>query len=78
MAKFKKIGIFESKAKLSELIQRVLAGERFYITRRGKKVAQLGPVEEEKKPLVRGAAKNRDYQMVADFDEPINEMKDYM
>ena len=70
--------MFESKMKLSELVRRVLAGERFYITRRGKRVAELRPVEEEKKPLVRGSAKNPDFWMAEDFDSPLEDLKDYM
>lgn len=78
MAKPIEVGMFESKAKLSELVQRVLAGERFYITRRGKRVAALGPVEEERRPLTRGGAKNPGYAMAEDFTSPIDDMKDYM
>ena len=33
MAAPKEVGMFESKTRLSELVQRVLRGERFYITR---------------------------------------------
>ncbi|MDY0000009.1 MAG: type II toxin-antitoxin system prevent-host-death family antitoxin [Polyangia bacterium] len=69
--------MFESKTKLSELVQRVLAGERFYITRRGKRVALLGPVEEEKRPLVRGSARNPGYQMSEDFTSSIDDFEDY-
>jgi prevent-host-death family protein len=72
------IGMFESKMKLSELVRRVLEGERFYITRRGKRVAELRPVEEDKKPLVRGCAKNAGYEMADDFDDPLEDMKDYV
>ena len=36
------IALFEAKNRLSELIERVQAGEVFVITRRGKVVAQLG------------------------------------
>ncbi len=35
------IALFEAKNRLSELIDRVLAGEEFSITRRGKVVARL-------------------------------------
>lgn len=35
------IALFEAKNRLSELIDRVLAGEEFAITRRGKVVARL-------------------------------------
>lgn len=36
------IALFEAKNRLSELIERVQAGEVIVITRRGKPVAQLG------------------------------------
>lgn len=72
------IGIFEAKTHLSEIIQRVRAGEHFYITRRGKRVAELRPTATTRQPLVRGAAKNADYRMADDFDEPLEDMKDYM
>ncbi len=64
--------------KLSELVRRVLAGERFYITRRGKRVAELCPVEEAKKPLVRGCAQNPGYRMAEDFDDPLEDSEEYM
>jgi prevent-host-death family protein len=78
MSDHQEIGMFESKMKLSELVRRVQAGERFYITRRGKRVAELRPVEEEKKPLVRGCAKNAGYSMAEDFDEPLEDLEEYM
>ncbi len=42
------IGIDEAKNKLSELLDRVEAGEFFAITRRGKQVALLTPVHHER------------------------------
>jgi len=41
------IALFEAKNRLSELIERVQAGERFEITRRGKVVASLAPAQDE-------------------------------
>lgn len=38
------IGAYEAKTKLPELLRRVEAGERFVITHRGHRVAELGPV----------------------------------
>ena len=38
------VGSFEAKTRLSELLQRVLNGERFTITRHGTPVAELVPV----------------------------------
>ena len=39
------VALFEAKNRLSELIDRVQAGEEFVITRRGKVVARLAPPE---------------------------------
>lgn len=41
----------EAKAKLSELVDRVEAGETVDITRRGKLVARLCPVEQPRPPI---------------------------
>lgn len=78
MGKVTEVGIFESKTTFSELIQRVMAGERFYITRRGQRVAELGPIVHDRKPLTRGAAKNPAYRMSDDFDAPLSDLRDYM
>ena len=48
------INIAEAKAKLSELLDRALAGEEIVIARAGKPLARLTPVE-EMKPRVPGA-----------------------
>lgn len=42
------IGAYEAKTKLPELLREVQAGKRFTITNRGKAVAELVPVSEEK------------------------------
>jgi prevent-host-death family protein len=39
-----RIGAYEAKTKLPELLRRVEAGERFTITNRGQPVAELRPV----------------------------------
>jgi prevent-host-death family protein len=41
------IGAFEAKTHLSSLLERVEKGERFIITRHGRPIAQLVPVEHE-------------------------------
>ena len=41
------VGIYDAKNKLSELLDRVEAGEVIAITRHGKKVALLTPVNQE-------------------------------
>lgn len=42
----KEIGAFEAKTKLSELLRRVEEGESFRVTRHGRPVAILSPVDE--------------------------------
>ena len=72
------IGIFESKTHFSEIIRRVMAGERFVITRHGKQVAELRPVEPNKRPLRFGSSRRPGYRMAPDFDEPLEDFGEYM
>lgn len=41
----RKVGLFEAKQKLSELVTRASQGERIGITRRGKLAAVMGPAQ---------------------------------
>ena len=43
----RKVGLFEAKQKLSELVERASRGERIGITRRRKLAAQIVPAQEE-------------------------------
>lgn len=45
------IGIFEAKAKLSEIVRQAEAGQRFTITVRGRPVAEIGPAPVSKPAL---------------------------
>jgi prevent-host-death family protein len=72
------IGLFAAKTHLSEIVQRVEAGERFFITRRGTRIAELRPVTPAKRPLERGSARSDAYFMADDFDEPLADLADYM
>jgi prevent-host-death family protein len=47
----RKVGLFEAKQKLSELVERAERGERTGITRRGKLVAEIVPAPSEKPDL---------------------------
>jgi len=51
------IGAFEAKTRLSSLLERVAQGETFTITRHGKPVAQLVPLERRDPERVRAAIK---------------------
>jgi prevent-host-death family protein len=43
----RKVGLFEAKQKLSELVERAGRGERIGITKHGKLAAVMGPAEEK-------------------------------
>ena len=75
------VGTFEAKTHLSQLLDRVEEGQSIYITRRGKRVAQLVPPEPKKKKKSGwGCAKGKpgEFYMAPDFDEPLEEFKEYM
>ena len=61
MGVVRKVGAFEAKTKLSELLDRVERGEEIIITRRGKPVARVVPVQgttrEERKAQAEEALK---------------------
>ena len=71
------IGAFQAKTHLSELLQKVEQGESFVITRRGKAVAELNPLNIKKTGLQPGWAKGS-FKIADDFDEALEEFKDYM
>ena len=74
------VPIAEAKAKFSELVKRVEAGEEVLVTRHGKVVARLAPPAApltEKKPLL-GAFKDEHFWMAADFDEFGPEWDEYV
>lgn len=75
--KVQELGAFEAKTHLARLLDAVERGEKIYITRRGKRVAQLSPAEEPKKAKF-GCAKGKGFYMSPDFDEPLEDFKDYM
>ena len=74
----KEIGVFETKTHLSEIIQKVQEGQTYYITKRGKQVAELRPMAPKKQPFVKGCAKNDGYWMSTDFNEPLEDLRSYM
>lgn len=73
--KDREIGVLEAKILLAELIERVAAGERFYIMRRGERVAELRPATAEKLPFERGCAARAAYRMAPDFGD---ELEDFL
>ena len=45
------VSLAEAKARLSEIIDRVSEGETVQVTRRGKPVAQIAPLQAPRKPI---------------------------
>ncbi|MSQ72797.1 MAG: type II toxin-antitoxin system prevent-host-death family antitoxin [Betaproteobacteria bacterium] len=54
-----RIGIFDARARLSELVGRVEAGEEVVLTRRGKPVVRLVRAEQDDRAKTRAAAVRR-------------------
>ena len=51
------VGSFDAKTHLSSLIDQVLGGEEFLITRRGRPVARLIPIQKDQRTEVEDAIK---------------------
>lgn len=71
------ISVAEAKAKFSELIKRAEAGEEILVTRHGKVVARVMPPETTGVLPRIGALKGQIW-ISDDFDEPLEEFKEYM
>ncbi len=66
------INIHEAKAKLSEYLAAVEAGETVQICRRNVPVAEIVPLRQPRKtPRPIGLACDRDYEIPASFFEPL-------
>lgn len=75
----KEVGAFEAKTHLSRLLDEVADGETIYITKHGKLVAELRPPAAKKPTKAKfGCAKGPGFYMAPDFDEPLEEFKEYM
>ncbi len=75
----KEVGAYEAKTTLSRLLDEVAGGETIYITKHGKRVAELRPPEQPPRKRARfGCAKGPGFYMAPDFDAPLEDFKDYM
>ena len=70
------IGAFEAKTRLSELLDRVARGHRYRITKRGKPVAELRPVEDSERRPQFGRDRGR-VTIGKRFDAPVPDFKGY-
>jgi prevent-host-death family protein len=70
------VGAFEAKTHLSKLLDAVENGDRVFITRHGKRIAELCPVKKNKKARF-GCAKGPGFYIAPDFDAPLDDFKEY-
>ena len=71
------IGTLEAKTNLSALLNQVLEGKSFYLTRRGKRIAELRPVAPPSRARRAGFAKGTFTYIAPDFDAPLDDFADY-
>ncbi len=71
------IGIIQAKECLSELIEQALGGEDVVITRGGQPLVRLITVTERKPQRRFGSARGL-IRMSDDFDEPLEDFREYM
>ena len=64
------VGVYAAKTHLSRLLDRAARGEEVVITRHGKPVARLTPVEQRRAPRKLGALRGK-VRVAADFDAPL-------
>ena len=71
-----KVGAFEAKTRLSELLEQVSRGRTFVITRRGRPIAELRPIAAEGGRLTFGCDAGR-IVIGKDFDAPLPDLDPY-
>jgi prevent-host-death family protein len=71
------VNIHEAKTHLSRLIAKVIAGEEIIIAKGNTPVVKLVQVKTLKEKRKLGSAKGK-IHIAADFDTPLDDLKDYM
>ena len=72
------VNIHEAKTQLSRLIQEALKGKEVIIARGNKPVVRLDVLPDVRSHRIIGNAKGLILSMADDFDEPLDDFKDYM
>ena len=70
--------IAEAKAKFSELVDKAIAGEEVVIARANKPLLKLVPYHGRRRTLKPGSAKDQILYISPDFDDPLDDFKEYM
>ena len=71
------VNVHEAKTHLSKLIKQVLEGEDVIIAKRNKPVVKITMLDELKPKRKLGSAKGK-IKMMDDFDEPLEDFKEYV
>lgn len=71
------VGAFEAKTHLSKLLEKVKNGQSFYITKHGRRLAELRPVTSQETRHTFGCDQGQ-VTLSPDFDAPLPGMKDYL
>ena len=72
------IGTLEAKTRLSEILSEVACGHHFFITRHGKRVAELRPITSQRNRPKFGCGKGVFTDVAPDFDGPLEDFKEYL
>jgi prevent-host-death family protein len=72
------VGAFEAKTKLSSLLAQVERGKSFYITKHGRRVAEVKPVAPKRPRPKFGSGKHTILYLAPDFDVTPDGFKDYL
>ena len=70
MAQF---SLSEAKARFSELVQKAMLGEEVIVAKENKAVVKIVPI----KPVRRKPGTGKGIWMAPDFDEPIDDFREY-
>lgn len=71
MAQFK---LAEAKARFSELVQKAMLGEEVIVSKENKPVVKIVPI----KPAKRKPGTGKGIWMSPDFDQPLDDFREYM
>ena len=71
-----KYNIAQAKSRLSELVDKAMAGEEVVIARDHKPLLKLVPLRDHSRPLKPGSARGRIW-LADDFDAPLDDFKEY-
>ena len=65
--------LFRSKARFSELVQKAMLGEEVIVAKENKAVVKIVPI----KPARRKPGTGKGIWMAPDFDEPLDDFREY-